>query len=236
MTTLPDWTAPDKPAELTYERLIQAIIDGTFPANSALPAERQLAERLGVTRSTLREALQRLAAEGWIEIQHGKTTRIRDIWTEGNLTILAALLHHQNRLPPSFVPNLLEVRAALAPIYTVEAIRYSAEAVEALIAGLLEDLDDTPEAHAAADWTLHHRLTVLSTNPIYTLILNGFTGFYQQMGQRYFSQPAARESARRFYAGLARAAAGQNEETARVLTAESMLRSIEFWQRANQQE
>jgi DNA-binding FadR family transcriptional regulator len=45
-----NWTAPPKPAELTTNRLIDAILDGSFPANSTLPGERQLAEMLGVTQ------------------------------------------------------------------------------------------------------------------------------------------------------------------------------------------
>src|SRR5690606_5044175 len=88
------WAAPARPAELTYNRLVEAILDGTFPANSTLPAERELADKLGVTRSTLREALQRLAADGWLDIQQGRRTRVRDIWTEGNLNILAMLVEH----------------------------------------------------------------------------------------------------------------------------------------------
>mgnify|MGYP000255308314 CR=1 FL=1 len=67
MADLTNWPAPVKPAELTYSRLIDAVLDGTFPANSTLPGERQLAELLGVTRSTLREALQRLAGKGAAE-------------------------------------------------------------------------------------------------------------------------------------------------------------------------
>ncbi len=233
MTALPEWTAPARPAELTYSRLVEAIIDGNFPSNTSLPAERQLAEHMGVTRSTLREALQRLDAEGWIEIQQGKTTRIRDIWTEGNLNILAALLRYQDRLPPTFVPHLLEVRAALAPAYAMEAIRCNAGSVVALLDSLLGRLPDTPDAHAAADWVLHHRLTILSTNPVYTLVLNGFMGFYQQMAQRYFSLPEARESSRRFYTNLRAVAASGEVEQAQALTRESMLRSIDFWRQVS---
>src|SRR5512136_2779504 len=55
------WEAPARPAELAETRLISAILDGTFPINSNLPAERELATKLGVTRPTLREALQRPA-------------------------------------------------------------------------------------------------------------------------------------------------------------------------------
>ncbi|MGC6744236.1 GntR family transcriptional regulator [Escherichia coli] len=46
---------------------ITASLPGLF-----LPAERELSELIGVTRTTLREVLQRLARDGWLTIQHGK--------------------------------------------------------------------------------------------------------------------------------------------------------------------
>ena len=69
-----DWELPLRPAELAENRLIDAIVDGDFPINATLPPERELAQQLGVTRPTLREALQRLARDGWIEIHHGRRT------------------------------------------------------------------------------------------------------------------------------------------------------------------
>jgi len=97
-----DWNPPHKPAQLCESRLISAILDGTFPINSSLPAERELAARLGVTRPTLREVLTRLDRAGWIEIHHGKPTRVRDYWREGNLMVLAALAQAARQLPPTF--------------------------------------------------------------------------------------------------------------------------------------
>ncbi len=229
MTQQPGWSVPVKPAELTYRRLIDAVLEGTFPPNSMLPAERQLAEMMGVTRSTLREALQRLAADGWIEIQQGKPTRVRDIWVEGSLNTLAALVEHHSVMPQAFIPQLLEVRLAMAPFYVSEAVTHNAPEVVVLLEGVLRDLDETDEAFAAADWDLHHTLTRLSMNPIYTLILNGFAGFYEQMALHYFSLPEGRTSSRRFYEDLLDCARSNDVIRARQLVQDVMSFSIAHW-------
>jgi GntR family negative regulator for fad regulon and positive regulator of fabA len=138
-----NWELPQRPAELIESRLINAIVDGEFPINSNLPPERDLAGQLGVTRPTLREALQRLARDGWIEIRHGKSTRVRDYWHEGNLAVLGTIARHQDHLPAEFVPNLLQVRELLAPAYARLAIKRSAKAVAKFLEGY-QDLTDTP--------------------------------------------------------------------------------------------
>ncbi|MEW1838293.1 GntR family transcriptional regulator [Nonomuraea angiospora] len=51
----------------TYRRLNDALRRGVFPAGGRLPGERDLAGSLGVSRSTLRHALARLADEGKLE-------------------------------------------------------------------------------------------------------------------------------------------------------------------------
>ncbi len=56
-----DWTPILRPAEIAEQRLLEAMLAGRFAINSSLPGERDLAEQIGVTRPTLREALQRLA-------------------------------------------------------------------------------------------------------------------------------------------------------------------------------
>ena len=57
-----------------------SIWNNRFPPGSILPAERELSELIGVTRTTLREVLQRLARDGWLTIQHGKPTKVNNFW------------------------------------------------------------------------------------------------------------------------------------------------------------
>jgi GntR family transcriptional regulator, negative regulator for fad regulon and positive regulator of fabA len=229
---MPNWSAPQRPAVYAEESLVTAILDGTYPPGSNLPGERDLAVQLGVTRPTLRETLQRLACEGWLTIQQGKPTSVNNYWQDGGLSVLGALVRYSQRLPPDFVPNLLEVRLALAPAYARSAVERAPGRVADYLAAH-EGLDGTPEALAAFDWGLHRALTLASGNPVYTWILNGFSGFYESMARRYFARPEARASSRAFYASLLAAAhtgdAGQAEQTTRQV----MQDSLELWRQAS---
>lgn len=225
-----DWQITPKPAEQAEDRLLNAILDGTFSIGSVLPAERELAARLGVTRPTLREALQRLSRDGWIEIHHGRSTRVRDYWREGNLAILGAIAAQrtQRHMPTDFVANLLQVRLLLAPAYMRQSIERARQAVLDYLPPLLE-LPDTPAAYTAADWNLHQQLTILSGNPVFTLILNGFHELYLHMGQRYFTSPIARAHSRAFYQALLNAAVANDPTAAEALVHQVMTESAAHW-------
>lgn len=226
-----DWTAPQRPAAYAEEALVTAILDGTYPPGSTLPGERALAVELGVTRPTLRETLQRLACEGWLTIQQGKSTRVNNFWQEGGLNVLGALVRYGERFPPDFVPNLLEVRLALAPAYAAAAVERSPDMVVDYVANYTA-LQDSPEVFARFDWALHHTLTIASRNPVFTLILNGFAGFYEEMACHYFARIEARDSSRAFYAALLEAARSADAAAAECITQSVMQESLVLWQRA----
>lgn len=220
----------DRPALHVEHALVSAILHGDYPPGSTLPAERELAAQLGVTRPTLREALQRLARDGWLTIQQGKPTLVNDYWREGGLGVLSALAHPANGLPlpADFIPNLLEVRLRLAPAYTRAAVEQNAAGVTSLLSAAV-GLEDAPQPFAAFDWRLHHSLTIASGNPIYTLILNGFSGFYERMAQRYFVAVEARDASRAFYSRLLVAAQHGDAQGAETLTRQVMQDSIDLW-------
>ena len=228
-----NWTPIQRPTEIAETRLIAAILTGEFGINASLPAERDLAAQLGVTRPTLREALQRLARDGWIDIQHGRSTRVRNYWEEGNLGVLEGLARHPEYAPEDFVSNLLQVRQLLAPTYAHLAVAHNAAAVCALLQTYIA-VADTPQALAQVDWQLHRHLTILSDNPIFTLILNGFGELYQQMAVAYFSLAASRERSRAFYNELLAAAQAEDAAAAERCMAAAVSQSLQLWQRAMQ--
>ena len=223
---------PQKPALYVEQALVTDILNGTFPPGSTLPAERELSLQLGVTRPTLREALRRMERDGWLSVQQGKPTLVNDYWKEGGLNLLSSVVRNSQELPSSFIPNLLEVRLAMAPSYTRAAVEKS----HVEITSFLEQsktLDDSPEIYASFDWELHKTLTILSNNPIYSMILNGFTGFYEQMGLVYFQPADARVSSKSFYLALQKAARNKDPEEAEVITRKVMRESIILWEKAS---
>src|SRR3954462_3931773 len=58
--------------EACVEQLATAIRLGVYPFGSTLPPERELAERLEVSRATLREAMAALRAAGLVETRRGR--------------------------------------------------------------------------------------------------------------------------------------------------------------------
>lgn len=63
--------------KLIEQRLEQALMEGRWKLFERLPAERQLAEKMNVNRTTLRTALSALAGRGLLETVHGSGTRVR---------------------------------------------------------------------------------------------------------------------------------------------------------------
>lgn len=63
------------------DRIEKRIKGGEFPFHAPLPSEPALSEWYGVSRTTVRSAIRRLADRGMVEVRAGKGTYV--IWREG---------------------------------------------------------------------------------------------------------------------------------------------------------
>ncbi|WP_328396118.1 FadR/GntR family transcriptional regulator [Nocardia sp. NBC_00416] len=120
-----------------YDQLVDDVLTGELAPGSTLPAERQLAEALGVSRPTVREAVQRLARAGLVEIRQGGSTTVRDPRRSGGLELLPRLILRGGRLDHAVVRSILETRAALGrEVAALAAGRCGAAAGAALTAAV----------------------------------------------------------------------------------------------------
>jgi GntR family negative regulator for fad regulon and positive regulator of fabA len=130
------------------------------------------------------------------------------------------------------VAHLLEIRVLLAPAYTRQAMEAAASEIADLLNQFAE-LDDTSGAFAAADWQLHHLLTLRAANPIFRLLLNSFQSLYQVMGEHYFVSQESRERSRSYYAELLNCARRNAYLKAETLTRDVMNESIALWKKSS---
>ena len=218
---------PLRPAQYVENQIVTSILNGTYPQGSALPNERTLAEKLGVTRQTLRETLHRLSREGWVTIHHGKPTVVNNYWENGGMGLLSTMSRYSEYWPNGFVTHLLEVRSNLLPIIA----RLSADsAPEVLLTYLLQakTLEDKAEAFSLYDWELQLLMTSHAKNPIYRLIFNDFSWMFESLALQYFSLKKARKISRSYYLDLYDAIDRGGKDVERVVHS-TMEKSIEIW-------
>lgn len=93
-----------------YEQLMEQILGYVeaeqLGAGDRLPAERDLAEQLGVSRATLAQALVALEVLGVIDVQHGTGAVL--VYRPSVAALLRKLSEHRNRLP-----EIVEARSTL---------------------------------------------------------------------------------------------------------------------------
>lgn len=143
-------------------QLLELIDSGVFPPGSRLPGERDLAEKFGVSRVSVREAEISLQAQGRIQIKVGSGAYVLDV--DGQLG---------RGLPKAGPFELTEARALFeaeaaalaAPMITDEII----EELEGYVLAMRDENDDI--AHEEADRLFHLTIAKATNNPviIYTI-------------------------------------------------------------------
>lgn len=174
--------APAERSSLTdsvARALADAIVERELGPGERLPAERDLAVRLQVSRIVVREALGRLAQRGLVQVRPGVGTFVASP-PEHAVTDTLQLYIRRHAIGHE---HLFEVRHALEPAIAAAASRHANEAQLAALAANVEHTatlaarmdehadEDTAEAFAWADLEFHELLAQASGNPLFELLL-----------------------------------------------------------------
>lgn len=150
--------------ELLVDKLREHAETHGLRAGARLPAERMLAEQLGVSRASLRQAIVALEVQGLLEVRHGGGTFLRHDQLQP--APRAEGLDHRRRLPA-----ILDAREALeGAIARLAAERRTPQDVAAIRAALAEltgDGDDEePEPVERTDADFHAAITAAAHSPV----------------------------------------------------------------------
>jgi GntR family transcriptional repressor for pyruvate dehydrogenase complex len=158
-----------KAPRLVAESLRERILEGEFEPDELLPSSDQLLEEYGVSRSTLREALNHLEAEGLVRLRRGPGGGA--IVQAPDSVAITRSLESLLRFEGTTIEQLMEVRMVVDPV----AARLAAErATEEDLTRIADSIDcqrqpDILQSHE--DWfaenlSFHWAIAAASHNPV----------------------------------------------------------------------
>jgi len=159
---------------------VRTLIErGELKPGDRLPAERDLATQIGVSRPTIRAGLRTLAAMGVVQSRHGSGTYIPDgppAFNTDALSFLAAL-HGFTREEMYEARRILEVGAAglAAERATPEQVATLAEEVASLFASM-----QAPQVFLVHDINFHRGVATASGNPIVASLVEMVSALYYE--------------------------------------------------------
>lgn len=149
-----------------YSQLKEKLLEGFWKVGEKLPSEHELCETLGVSRVTVRAAIQQLEILGLVETRHGGGTYVREfsgVQALDNLHPLLRINKHKDIIAILEYRQIMEkgtVKLALRRM-TAQDIK----ALEETYRKMVQFVDD-PVRHAEADHSFHSLLANISQNPL----------------------------------------------------------------------
>ncbi|MEV4411233.1 GntR family transcriptional regulator [Catellatospora sp. NPDC049609] len=142
-----------------YDQILRELVDGSYRPGEPLPSERRLAEALGVSRPAVREALQRMAHAGLVDVRQGGSTTVADFRRSGGLDLLPHLLLPGGDVDLSVARSILEARLAVGPKVAELAARRGGPAardvLERAVAAIADDTDPVGRQRRALAFWAH---------------------------------------------------------------------------------
>src|ERR1700680_4725762 len=180
-----------------YEQIVQqieeSIVKGDLKPGDQLPAERDLAQRFGVSRTAVREAVKALREKGLVEAYSGRGTFITDGTTQAVRQSLDLMVKIGQ---PEGSTHLAEVRAILEPeIAALAAVRIQEPELATMrdAVAAMDRAGNNPETYIEADLDFHLALAEGAANPLILSLLDSIVALLREQRLRIFRVPGGPE-------------------------------------------
>ena len=174
-----------------YEQIVQqieeSVLNGSLKPGDQLPAERDLAQRLGVSRTAVREAVKTLREKGLVEAYSGRGTFVTDGTSQAarqSFDLMVKIGQQEGS------PHLAELRLILEPgIAAMAAERVKDEDLTAMrdAVAVMERSQKDPEAYIEADLDFHLALAEAVANPLILSLIDSIVGLLREQRIKIFN-------------------------------------------------
>lgn len=197
--------------ELVIQTFFNAITNGEIKVNQELPSERELSEKLGVSRGSLREGLSILEFLGVITNQGNRKILSRDSDSVEKVMKILRLSERQD-----IIYDFIEFRRAVEP-YAIKlacerATPEDINKIEETIAGMRKDIDNLE-----ADYRFHISLAEASHNSFLAAVIELLISMYDSVRQRLIDSPGRKELILNANTEILEAVKQRNSELAQTL-------------------
>jgi DNA-binding FadR family transcriptional regulator len=185
-------------AQQVAEQIIELMASRHLQPGDTLPAQQELSELLGVSRTVIREGLQLLSGLGVIRVSQGVRAQV----TTADTSALRTVLRISAGTGTKGMQNLLMVRAILEPeIAAVAALKAKPEHIRRLQQAIVEmDLaHDDVERYVKADQDFHLALAEATDNELLPAMLNPIVHLLQEMRRIAVRVPGAAGRAQAYH-------------------------------------
>ena len=202
-----------------YEQLVEQLLgyieSAQLGPGDLLPSERDLAERLGVSRPTLVQALVALEVLGVIDVRHGTGAVL--VYRPSIATVIKGLQAHQNRLPEIVeARSTLEIKlASLAALRRTDA---DLTAIDAALTAMAEEIADGQRG-AHGDELFHQAVTQAAHSAVLGQLMTFIAEMILETRLESLGQPGRPEQSLASHRAIAAAIRSQDadEAAARML-------------------
>lgn len=162
------------------DRLRAMIVSGAVRPGDRLPREPDLAESLGVSRNSLREAVRALSLLRILDVRQGDGTYVTDLASDTLLAALSVVIEFHG---DATILEVLEVRRILEPSATARAAARINDDVLAELERLLEKTttSSSVEQLVQSDFEFHRRIASVAGNAALAAVLESLSGPTQRM-------------------------------------------------------
>jgi GntR family transcriptional regulator, transcriptional repressor for pyruvate dehydrogenase complex len=174
-----------------YEQIVQqiedSVLNGSLKPGDQLPAERDLAQRLGVSRTAVREAVKALREKGLVEAFSGRGTFVTDGTSQAarqSFDLMVKIGQQEG------APHLAELRLILEPgIAALAAVRVKEEDLTAMreAVAVMDRAQEDPEAYIEADLDFHLALAETVANPLILSLIDSIVGLLREQRIKIFN-------------------------------------------------
>lgn len=195
-------------SDAVTDRIISQIQDGRYRAGDRLPTERELAEQLGVGRTSVREGLRFLEKLGVLEIRQGMGTVVRSL-SLGEVFEHLVPVQTIIELPDRDVRDIMHVRRVLEAESAQLAAQHATDRqlgrLEELLHGMAASLEK-PRDYLEMDLEFHVVVAEAASNPVLAQLVNLIRDIYTRYFEIVLRDPEMNKTSlgfhRRLYAAL----------------------------------